>query len=265
MKTLALALGDPNGIGPEIVLKTLQHFDGHAQLRFKVYGPAAVLARTAAQLGLSGLLSGLLPQLDLIDAGYLADDAAVPGQICAAAGASAVAAATAALRACRAGEVDAVVAAPHHETAISLAGIAFSGYPSLVARVCGVPEENVFLMLVGGGLRIVHVTLHESVRTALGHVTPQRVAAAARAGVRACGPARCSGCHRRPSACSASTRMRRKAGCSAPKTRHLSHLLRCSCARRACASMAPSVPTCCCRSADTTFTSRCCTTRATSR
>ena len=51
--------------------------------------------------------------------------------------------------------------------AIAQAGIAFSGYPSLVARVCGQPEDSVFLLLIGGGLRIVHVTLHESVQHAL--------------------------------------------------------------------------------------------------
>jgi 4-hydroxythreonine-4-phosphate dehydrogenase/1,2-dihydroxy-3,5-cyclohexadiene-1,4-dicarboxylate dehydrogenase len=49
-----------------------------------------------------------------------------------------------------------------------------------------VPEDSVFLMLVGGGLRIVHATLHESVRSALDRLTPQRVVAAARAGARAC-------------------------------------------------------------------------------
>ena len=41
-------------------------------------------------------------------------------------------------------------------------------------------------MLVGGGLRIVHVTLHESVATALARITPQLVCAATLAGVRAC-------------------------------------------------------------------------------
>jgi 4-hydroxythreonine-4-phosphate dehydrogenase/1,2-dihydroxy-3,5-cyclohexadiene-1,4-dicarboxylate dehydrogenase len=78
------------------------------------------------------------------------------------------------------------VAGPHNETAIQQAGISFSGYPSLLARACGLPEDSVFLMLVGGGLRIVHVTLHESVATALARITPALVVAATRAGVRAC-------------------------------------------------------------------------------
>ncbi|HEY4066365.1 MAG TPA: 4-hydroxythreonine-4-phosphate dehydrogenase PdxA [Burkholderiaceae bacterium] len=183
MKTLAVALGDPNGIGPEIALKALAHFHGHEGLRLRVYGSANVFHRTADQLGLAPLARSA----DLVDVGFLSDEHAVPGQVNGAAGASTIAAASAALQACRAGHAAAVVACPHHETAVAQAGIAFSGYPSLVARVCGVPEDEVFLMLVGGGLRIVHATLHESVAHAIGRITPELVMAAVRAGVRACG------------------------------------------------------------------------------
>jgi 1,2-dihydroxy-3,5-cyclohexadiene-1,4-dicarboxylate dehydrogenase len=179
---LALAAGDPNGIGPEIALKALAALPEADRARLTLYGPASVLERTAAELGMSALLR----DVRLVNAGELPASAAVPGRIDAAAGASAVASATAALQACRRGEVDAVVACPHNETAIHRAGIAFSGYPSLVARVCDVPEDRVFLMLVGGGLRIVHATLHESVRTALDRLTPELVTHAVRAGAQAC-------------------------------------------------------------------------------
>jgi len=178
-RRLALAAGDPNGIGPEIALKALAALPRAERDRIALYGPANVFERTAAQLGLDALMR----DTSLVATG---DIELQPGCIDAAAGASAVASATAALQACRRGEVDAVVACPHHETAIHRAGIAFGGYPSLVARVCGVAEERVFLMLVGGGLRIVHATLHESVRTALERLTPALVAETIRAGARAC-------------------------------------------------------------------------------
>ena len=181
-RRLALAAGDPNGIGPEIALKALAALPADARERITLFGPRSVLERTAAQLG----LEAMLPALGLVDAGALPAHAAQPGRIEAAAGASAVASASAAIEACRRGEFDAVVACPHHETAIRQAGIAFSGYPSLVARICGQAEDRVFLMLVGGGLRIVHATLHESVRQALGRLQPELIAAAVRAGVRAC-------------------------------------------------------------------------------
>ncbi len=182
MRRIALSAGDPNGIGPEIVLKALDALRDEPGLRVAVFGPAAVLERAAAVTGLQHLLQ----TLDLRAAGELPAASARPGEVNAEAGASAVASATAAIRACQAGEFDAVVAGPHHETAIARAGIPFSGYPSLLARVCGQPEDQVFLMLVGGGLRIVHVTLHESVATALARITPELVVAATEAGVRAC-------------------------------------------------------------------------------
>ena len=168
-RRIALSVGDPNGIGPEIVLKALDALQGEDRLRLAVFGPPGVLARAAEATG----LQRLLPGLDLRAAGELPASAARFGEVNAAAGACAVDSATAAIEASRRGEFDAVVAGPHHETAIAQAGIAFSGYPSLLARVCGQPQDEVFLLLVGGGLRIVHATLHESV-------------AVARAGVRAC-------------------------------------------------------------------------------
>ncbi len=182
-RRIALSVGDPNGIGPEIVCRALHALQQEPRVRLAVYGPPEVLERAAALTGTTAALRAA----DLRPAGVLAAGAARFGAIDAAAGASAVASASAAIAACRAGEADAVVAGPHHETAIARAGISFSGYPSLLARACGQREDSVFLMLVGGGLRIVHATLHESVATALARLTPELVVAAAQAGVRACG------------------------------------------------------------------------------
>ena len=182
MRRIALSLGDPNGIGPEIVLKALAELAGEPRLRVTVFGAPAALVRAASSTG----LQDLLPTLDVRPCGELPAGALRWGEVNAQAGASTVAAATAALQAARAGEFDAVVAGPHHETAIAQAGISFSGYPSLVARVCGQAEGSVFMLLVGGGLRIVHATLHESVATALARMTPELVVAATKAGVRGC-------------------------------------------------------------------------------
>lgn len=182
MRKIALSTGDPNGIGPEIVLRALDALQGEDRLKITVFGPPDVLAGTARDCGLEHVLANMA----LRPTGELPAADAVPGQVNAQAGVSAVASATLAIQACQAGEFDAVVAGPHHETAIHQAGIPFSGYPSLVARVCGQAEHSVFLMLVGGGLRIVHVTLHQSVATALARITPDLIVAATQAGVRAC-------------------------------------------------------------------------------
>jgi 4-hydroxy-L-threonine phosphate dehydrogenase PdxA len=77
------------------------------------------------------------------------------------------------------GAVDAVVGCPHSETAIHRAGIAFSGYPGLIAELTAMPPERVFLLLVSPELKIGHVTLHERLQHALSRITPELVTEAA--------------------------------------------------------------------------------------
>lgn len=178
---IAIPVGDPNGIGPEIALQTVAAYAGRDDIAITLFGPARVLALTAQALALESVLAAT----PVVQTQPLPDGAYRPGEINAQAGAATINAATRAIEATRRGEFDAVVAAPHHETAIAQAGIAFSGYPSLVAHVCGQPEGSVFLLLMGVGLRIVHVTLHESVQTALNRLSPALVIDAVRAGARA--------------------------------------------------------------------------------
>jgi 4-hydroxythreonine-4-phosphate dehydrogenase len=78
-----------------------------------------------------------------------------------------------------AGDFDAVVAAPHTESAIHAAGVDFDGYPSFVARVAGLAPEDGILMLCfayeGREVRIAHVTLHVSVARALQLIDQDRI------------------------------------------------------------------------------------------
>jgi 4-hydroxy-L-threonine phosphate dehydrogenase PdxA len=77
------------------------------------------------------------------------------------------------------GKYHAVVAAPHNEAAIRAAGVDFDGYPSFVARTCGLPADAGILMLCfpyeGREVRIAHVTLHASVREAVQQISVERV------------------------------------------------------------------------------------------
>jgi len=181
---IAITLGDPAGIGPEIALKAALDRRVTALCRPLLVGDRAVLETHAA-------LCGLTPRLAVVDAAAdiawpgdalpLLQVAAEPpalGQVRAAHGRAAVDAARAAIQAALSGHVDAVVGAPHTERAIAAAGIAFDGYPSFVARETGVAADDAFLMLCFDETRIVHATLHVSVRRALELVTQERVAAA---------------------------------------------------------------------------------------
>jgi 4-hydroxy-L-threonine phosphate dehydrogenase PdxA len=189
-RTIALCIGDPNGIGPEIAVKAAvaRAQDGPRPV---LVGDPFVIDHYRAMLAPDFTLrpfSGAPPRADALDfiaAGSLPKDAFAPGRVDAAAGAATVAYVEAALGAARAGQGEAIVACPHNETAVNASGRSFSGYPELIAQLSGLPEGSVFLMLVGGGLRIVHATLHERIHHALARLTPQLVEAAALAGVEA--------------------------------------------------------------------------------
>jgi 4-hydroxythreonine-4-phosphate dehydrogenase len=184
--TIALTIGDPNGIGPEIAVKA-------AAKLAREGGPAVVLVgdefvvRFYADLYAKDLVirsfDGVAPGpigLRLLPVDALPREAFNPGTPLAAGGRATVDYVAAAIRFVNDGHAAAIVACPHSETNVNAAGIPFSGYPSLLARLMNVPEDEVFLMLVGGGLRIVHVTLHERLHTALGRITSELIVRATR-------------------------------------------------------------------------------------
>ncbi|MDB5776905.1 MAG: terephthalate dihydrodiol dehydrogenase [Herbaspirillum sp.] len=189
---IAIAIGDPNGIGPELAVKAALSFIG-GDLQPVIVGDAFVIQEYARRHA-AGIALRLLAETDggaedaiayfPVDA--LAPGAFNPGRIDPAAGRATVAYVREAVRLAQAGVVKAIVGCPHSETAINSAGIAFSGYPQLIAQLTGTPDNKVFLMLAAAGLRIAHVTLHESVQHALGRMTTDLVVEAGVAAVEAC-------------------------------------------------------------------------------
>lgn len=171
---IAVPIGDPSGIGPEIAVMAALDPKVRAQCEVLMVGDRAVIVRAAATLGLDA------STLVVEDVAAL-DELPNPGKVSAAAGAATIAYARAAIALARTGAVEAVVACPHNETAVAKAGIEFDGYPGLLARETGSDPDTVFLMLVTPTHRIVHVTLHMGLRAALDAITEPRILAAARA------------------------------------------------------------------------------------
>jgi 4-hydroxythreonine-4-phosphate dehydrogenase len=189
---IGVTLGDPNGIGPEIAVAAAI---APAGPRLLLIGDAAPVERYARGATVRRVDAGALPQavpgtIDLVAVDALADGDFAPGHCNAASGRAMIAYTEQALTLCRSGRIDAIAGCPHNETAVHAAGIAFSGYPSLIARLAGLREDEVFLMLVGGGLRIVHATLHERLADALARLDAaliQRAGRAARGALRQLG------------------------------------------------------------------------------
>jgi len=181
---IAIATGDPAGIGPEIALKAALDPAVRATCNPVVVSDPAVLERHAKACGIRADLRVIEQVADAhwsdrrVNVLACAEPESVGlefGTNSAISGRASLAFAARAIAAARAGEVDAVVAAPQNETSIALAGIKFDGHPSFVARETGTDPDDAYLMLCCGRIRIAHCTLHQSVRDALALITRDRV------------------------------------------------------------------------------------------
>ena len=180
---LAITLGDPAGVGPEIILKALAQPPVSEQCRPLIIGDRRILERAAPWVGQpsprfdrvtdpadGAYAPGRITLLDLANA----DPAQIPvGQVSAAGGRAAV---EYVLRACDlalAGEVDAVVTAPLNKEAMHRAGFHYPGHTELLAE--RTRAQRVTMLLVGPKLRVVHVSTHVSLAQAVRLVTQERV------------------------------------------------------------------------------------------
>ncbi|HZU06015.1 MAG TPA: 4-hydroxythreonine-4-phosphate dehydrogenase PdxA [Chloroflexota bacterium] len=179
---LAITMGDPAGIGPEVVLKALADPQLYALCRPLVVGSAAMLQRTLRWTPVALTIRpvatpeaaegqpGVVEVLDLanVDAEHLP-----LGQVSAEAGRAAMEYVLQAYELARAGRVAGMVTAPISKEATSLAGYPDMGHMALFERLTGITEQAT--MLVSGALRVVHLTTHYSLAEACRLVTRERV------------------------------------------------------------------------------------------
>lgn len=171
---IAIAIGDPAGIGPEIALKAALNRSVCEFCEPIIVGDFEVLARYAHTLRKK-------PPENIVDLGAMNVNFLTPGESDAACGRAILEYAGRAIDIALAGEVNAVVACPQTQSSIKSAGIDFDGYPSYVAKRTGTDPDDVFMMLVSDRLRIAHVTLHVGVRAALDMIDRERIVRALKA------------------------------------------------------------------------------------
>jgi 4-hydroxythreonine-4-phosphate dehydrogenase len=179
---IAIATGDPAGIGPEISLKAALDSAVREVCAPILVGDPGILRHHAEICGIEAAMH-IVPnpgaanwfghRLNVLDCKQ--QDTIPIGVVSAAAGRASIAFCREAIKAAMANDVDAVVAAPQNETSIAQAGIPFDGHPSFVARETGIDPDHAFMMLCFGDVKIAHATLHQSVRQAIEAITPERV------------------------------------------------------------------------------------------
>jgi len=141
---IALTLGDPAGIGPEIVRKTLRDPRLPRDFRFEVVG---------AEKG-----KGIRP-----------------GRCTAASARAALAALEEAAQGCLEGRFAAMVTAPVNKEALAAIAPHFVGQTEVLARACGLPDQAAVMVLTDPRLTVALCTNHCSIREALKRLTSKRI------------------------------------------------------------------------------------------
>lgn len=173
-------MGDPAGIGPEVIVKGLATALDHC--RPIVIGDAAHLRKAAEKFSpaLSFNVMQTLPEANFANGALnVLDLANVPeqltlGQASAAGGRASVAYIKKAVDLALAHEVHAITTAPISKAGLHLAGHCYPGHTELLADLTGTPE--VALMLTGEGLRVVLATTHVALTEVKALITRDRVA-----------------------------------------------------------------------------------------
>ncbi|WP_285761759.1 4-hydroxythreonine-4-phosphate dehydrogenase PdxA [Nocardiopsis ansamitocini] len=176
--TLAVTVGDPVGIGPEITVRTLLQVGTTAAARGVVVADAAVLRRALQVCGLDATVRTLdswdLPAeeegtIDCFDIGVLKDIVLPWGTVDERAGRAAVRAIEVATRAALERDVAGIVTGPINKEAIWAAGSEHLGHTEMLGALTGATRQNT--MFVVRGKKIFFATRHLSLRKALDQIS----------------------------------------------------------------------------------------------
>ncbi|HUY03540.1 MAG TPA: 4-hydroxythreonine-4-phosphate dehydrogenase PdxA [Rhodocyclaceae bacterium] len=185
LRPIGITMGDPAGVGPEIICKALRELSAEERSAAPVFGSRVYLERANDLVGTglafgpayTELPPGVVPVVDL----PLADrDAIRDGTINAASGDAAYAFVAAAAEAALRGAIAVIVTAPISKEALHAAGHRFSGHTELLAHLSG--AQSSFMLLASERLSAIHVSTHVSLAEATRRVTTERVLATIRAG-----------------------------------------------------------------------------------
>jgi 4-phospho-D-threonate 3-dehydrogenase / 4-phospho-D-erythronate 3-dehydrogenase len=179
---LGVTMGDPAGVGPEIIARAAAEPAVRATSRPVVIGAASAMGEALALIGSPLTLhavrrvadcrwaDGTLEVLDLANV----DMATLPrAEVSAAAGRAAYAYIERAVALAKAGEIHAIVTAPVNKEALAAAGVQHSGHTEILAQLTG--TRDFAMLLMGKQLKVIHVTTHVALRRVPDLVTRERV------------------------------------------------------------------------------------------
>src|ERR671914_2978264 len=179
---IAITMGDPCGIGPEVVVKALADPQVYASCRPVVVGNVYAMQQAVKLTGLPLCINGTEdpttagedPEVvDVVDIHNLNPEDITVGQISIPCGKAAMEWVSKAGQLALAGIVDGLATAPLNKEAASLAGYQSIGHMELLQELSG--SKTVTTMLLAKNLQVVHLTTHRSLRVACDYVKKDRI------------------------------------------------------------------------------------------
>lgn len=165
---IALTMGDPAGIGPEIAVRLAESLVDRPDFELLIYGSSDILEEARKYFAPGAVYT-------CVKCGDLPFSALKPGALSAEYGKLAYDCVKRAADDALAGRVDAIVTCPVNKAAVNLAGIPFTGHTELIARDVS-HCETFAMMQSAGALRVVFATTHIPLREVPGSLTRKRVA-----------------------------------------------------------------------------------------
>ena len=165
---IALTMGDPAGIGPEIAVRLARAVDAGktSPAEILLYGAPNVIDEAVRRF-----TPGFCPRI--VSCSDLKFSQIHPGKLDARCGLAALECFRTATLDAIAGKVDAIVTCPINKAAVNLAGIPFTGHTELLASLCGV--RDFVMMQSAGDLRVVFATTHIALAQVPSAVTFDRI------------------------------------------------------------------------------------------
>jgi len=175
---VAITMGDPAGVGPEIIMKALAVPEVYEISRPLVIGDARRLAKAGKIVGSRLSIRTInepgdgryrLGEVDCVDLEIVPDDLPF-GKLSAKAGDAAFRFIQRAVELATAGRIDAICTAPLNKEALHAGGHPFPGHTEMLAKLSGTPEVS--MMLATPKMRVIHVTTHIGLLDAIEKIEP---------------------------------------------------------------------------------------------
>jgi len=163
---IGITMGDPNGIGPEIVVKALGCSEVRELCEPVVFGSAQIMEEAVK-------LVGLRADCELIETGDFEKYALNPGKADEAAGRASLSYIEKAAESALKKEIDALVTAPICKESIHMAGAPYPGHTEMLEELTGAREA--VMMFEGTRFRVVLVTIHTALSNVPGLITKEKV------------------------------------------------------------------------------------------